>query len=114
LHFTIQLTFLPYFPYHVTITYFSYICFMSFHYSTCLSSIFSISFHYSTYLSSIYYNKKKQLNFTFRSGGRNVFFSFFFGQNVQVINLMHINIIKNAANTHFAKFKINFKIYFSY
>jgi hypothetical protein len=40
--------------------------------------------------------------------------SSFFGQNGQVINLMHINIIRNAAYIHFAKFKINFKIYYSY
>jgi hypothetical protein len=42
------------------------------------------------------------------------FFLLLFWQNGQVINLMHINIIKNAAYIHFAKFKINFKIYYSY
>jgi hypothetical protein len=106
LNFTFQLTFPPYFPYHVTITYFSYISFMFFHYSICLSSIFSISFHYSTYLflPSITI-RKNYLILHLGLEGRHAFFSFFFGQNVQVINLMHINIIKNAANIHFAKFK---------
>jgi hypothetical protein len=94
--------------------------FISLHYSTCLSSIFSIEFHISTYFSSIfsipchyyllflhkfyvfslfdlpfihifhifslfdlsfssiYYNKKKLLNFTFRSGGTTCLFFLFF------------------------------------
>jgi hypothetical protein len=51
---TIQPTFHPYFPYHITIFFhishifslFSAIFFTSFLYSTCLSSVFSLSFHY--------------------------------------------------------------------
>ena len=56
-HFTIQPTFLPYFPYLFTISLlFSHIIslfnlafsifFISFHYSTYFSPVFSISFHY--------------------------------------------------------------------
>jgi hypothetical protein len=53
--FTIQLNFLLYCPYPITVRHcLSSIFSNSFHYSTYLSSIFSISYHYSTYFSAIF------------------------------------------------------------
>ena len=52
--FSIQLTFLPYFPYLFTIQHTFFHIFHIFSLFNLLSSIFSLSFHYSTYFSSVF------------------------------------------------------------